>query len=68
MATLSLNFRYPSLNSSVEKITIECDDKLKRRLERVFDDIKGTMKIKNIEFGKADILIENYPVKLTVTI
>jgi valyl-tRNA synthetase len=62
------NKRGLALNSSVEKITIECDDKLKRRLERVFDDIKGTMKIKDIEFGKADILIENYPVKLTVLI
>lgn len=60
------NKRGLSLNSSIEKLTIECDEKLRRRLERVFEDIKGTMKIKEIEFGKADTLIENYPVKLTV--
>jgi valyl-tRNA synthetase len=62
------NKRGLALNAPIEQITIECDDKLKKRLERVFEDIKGTIKVKNIDFGKGDILIENYPIKITVLI
>ena len=62
------NRRGLALNASVELLTIECDDKLKKRLERVFEDIKGTVKIKDITFGKGEILIENYPVKLKILI
>jgi valyl-tRNA synthetase len=62
------NRRGIALNASIEALTIECDDKWKRRLERVFEDIKGTIKVKEIIFGKGDILIENYPLKITVKI
>jgi isoleucyl-tRNA synthetase len=62
------NKRGLALNAPIEQITIECDDKLKKRLERVFEDIKGTIKVKNIVFGKGDILIENYSIKITVLI
>jgi valyl-tRNA synthetase len=57
-----------ALNAPVEKLTIECDEKYRKRLERMFDDIKGTVKIKNIEYGAGDIVIENFPLKITVMI
>ncbi len=62
------NRRGLALNSPMEELTVECDDKWKRRLERVFEDIKGTIKVKSIVFGKGDIPIENAPVKITVKI
>ena len=62
------NRRGLALNSPMEELTIECDDKWKRRLERVFEDIKGTIKVKSIVFGKGDIPIENAPIKITVKI
>jgi len=57
-----------SLNSPVEKITIECDSETQKRIEDVFDDIKGTIKVKDIEFGKGDIDLENYNIKINVRI
>jgi valyl-tRNA synthetase len=62
------NRRGLALNSPMEQLTIECDDKLKRRLERIFEDVRGTIKVKNIVFGKGDILIENHPIKISVLI
>lgn len=62
------NRRGIALNAPMEKLTIECDDKLKKRLERVFEDIKGTIKVKEIIFGKGDIPVENVPVKITVLV
>lgn len=56
-----------SLNSPIEKLIIECDLKTQKRLEDVFDDIKGTVKIKDIEFGRGDFLLEGYDnIKLSV--
>jgi valyl-tRNA synthetase len=62
------NRRGIALNAPMEKLTIECDDKLKKRLERVFEDIKGTIKVREIIFGKGDIPVENVPVKITVLV
>jgi hypothetical protein len=56
------------LNAPIEMLTIECDDKYKKRLERIFEDIRGTIKVKNIVFGQGEILIENFPLKITVTL
>ena len=60
------NKRGLALNAPIEMLTLECDDKYKKRLERIFEDIKGTIKVKVIEFGKGEILIENFPLKITV--
>ena len=55
-----------ALNSPVEKLIIECNKKIQKKLEDVFDDIKGTMKVKDIEFGKGDFDLENYDIRLSV--
>jgi valyl-tRNA synthetase len=62
------NKRGLALNAPIEMLTIECDDKYKKRLERIFEDIRGTIKVKNIVFGQGEILIENFPLKITVTL
>ncbi len=62
------NKRGLSLNTPFEKLTIDCDTDIQKRLEDVFDDIKGTVKLKNIEFGKGDTQIENQPIKLSIVI
>jgi valyl-tRNA synthetase len=55
-----------SLNAPIEKLTIECDDKTQKRLEDAFDDIKGTVKVKEIEFERGEFNIEGYNIKLSV--
>ena len=60
------NKRGISLNSPIEKLIIECDMKIQKGLEDVFEDIKGTVKVKDIEFGKGDFVLENYNIKLSV--
>ncbi len=60
------NKRGLALNSPVEKLIIDCDANIQKRLEDVFDDIKGTVKVKNIEFGKGEHALENYNIKLSV--
>jgi len=62
------NRRGLSLNAPLEKITIECEEKIMNRLERFFNDIKGTMKIKQIDFGKGDIQVEGYPIRIIVRV
>lgn len=62
------NKRGLALNAPIEQITIECDEKLRKRLERTFEDIKGTIKVKEIEFGQGELMIENFPLKLSVKI
>jgi valyl-tRNA synthetase len=43
-----------SLNAELNKLIIECTStNLKRDLESVFNDLKGTLNIKEISFGKA---------------
>ena len=56
-----------ALNSPVEKLIIECDENNKKKLENTLDDIKGTMKVKNIEFGKGEIEVEVYKIKISVS-
>jgi valyl-tRNA synthetase len=60
------NKRGLALNAPIEMLTIECDEKIKKRLERIFEDIRGTVKVKFIEFGKGEILVENFPLKISV--
>jgi len=55
-----------SLNAPVEKLIIDCDMNIQKRLENIFDDIKGTVKVKNIEFGKGEFALENYNIKLSL--
>ncbi len=62
------NRRGLSLNAPLEKVTIECDDKIMNRLERFFNDIKGTMKVKQIDFGKGDTQVEGYSIRISVKI
>jgi len=54
------------LNSPIERLTIECDKKLQRRLKEVFEDIKGTVKINQIEFEKGDFDLEGYEIRLGI--
>ena len=43
-----------SLNAELNQLIIECSkNNLKSDLESVFNDLKGTLNIKEIEFGKA---------------
>jgi len=61
------NKRGLSLNAPIEKLMIECDSETQRKLEDVFDDIKGTVKIKEIEFAKGEFVLEGYEkIKLSV--
>lgn len=62
------NRRGLSLNAPLEKVTIECEEKIMNRLERFFNDIKGAMKIKRIDFGKGDTQVEGYPMRISVKI
>jgi valyl-tRNA synthetase len=62
------NKRGIALNAPIEQLTIECDEKYRKRLERVFEDIKGTIKVKEIIFGQGEIVIENFPLKISVKI
>jgi valyl-tRNA synthetase len=57
-----------ALNAPLEMVTIKCDEVIMKRLERFFDDIKGAMKVKNLEFGEGDLEIEGYPIKISVRI
>jgi len=54
------------LNAPLKKLIIECDKKTMKNLKKTLDDIKGTMNIKEIEFGKGEILVEGYKIKLSV--
>lgn len=55
-----------ALNTPVNTLTIECDDKTKSIIDRVSGDIKGTMKVENIVFGSAEISLEGYGIKLGI--
>jgi valyl-tRNA synthetase len=55
-----------ALNSPIKKLIIECDENTKEKLEETFEDIKGTMNVKEIEFGKGKFLVEGYKIKLGV--
>ncbi|MBC8444361.1 valine--tRNA ligase [Candidatus Woesearchaeota archaeon] len=41
-----------SLKTELNKLVIECDKKLEEDLKKTFDDLKGTLKVEEIEFGK----------------
>ena len=56
-----------ALNSEVNKLTIECDDEARKKLENTLGDIKGTMKVKDIDFGKGEIEVEGYKIKISVS-
>lgn len=53
-----------ALNSPIEKLTIECDDITKEKIEKVLADIRGTMNIEEVEFGKGEIEVEGYKIRL----
>jgi valyl-tRNA synthetase len=55
-----------ALNTPVKLLTIECDEKTKSVVEKLSEDIKGTMKAENIEFGSADTAVEGYEIKVNV--
>jgi valyl-tRNA synthetase len=55
-----------ALNSPFEKLVIECDPKIEKKIKDIFEDIKETVKVKNIEFGKGDIVLENYDIKIGI--
>lgn len=55
------------LNAEIKKIVL--DKKLKSKIKAVENDIKGTMKVKKIEFGKAkEIEIPELKIKLDIKI
>ena len=48
-----------ALNAPLKEIIIDCDKSTKKLIEPVLQDIKGTMKISKIEFGRAkEIVLE----------
>ena len=55
-----------ALNSPIEKLSIDCDDETKKKLKKTLEDIKGTMKVENIDFGKGNIEVEGFKIKLNV--
>lgn len=54
------------LNAELKKVDIECVESIKKQLKNVLDDIKGAMRIKEISFGKGEIPVEGYNIKLRV--
>ena len=38
----------------------------KKKLKKTLEDIKGTMKVENIDFGKGNIEVEGFKIKLNV--
>ena len=56
-----------ALNSELEYVMFDCDEETKNRIEKIEEDLKGTMKIKNIEFGQAKTEIENTKIKFDVS-
>ncbi len=55
-----------ALNKELSSIMIECDAKPQKDLKKVLDDIKGVMKIKQVGFGKGDIVVQGYPIRLKI--
>ncbi|MBN2203110.1 MAG: valine--tRNA ligase [Candidatus Aenigmarchaeota archaeon] len=56
-----------ALNSEVNKLVIESnDEETKQKIGLVLDDIKGTMNIKEIEFGTGEIDVEGYKIKIKI--
>ena len=55
-----------ALNTPIAKLSIECDGEAREKLEKMLEDIKGTMKVENIEFGKGEIDVEGYKIKLGI--
>ena len=53
------------LNTPLKEVVIECKPKARKDIEKVTDTIKGTSKIGNISFGKAD-MISTENVKMNV--
>jgi valyl-tRNA synthetase len=65
-----------ALNTPVKKLVIECSDKEmapssaieKSMIERVAEDIKGTMKVESLEFGSGEVPVEGYQIKLAIAL
>jgi valyl-tRNA synthetase len=60
------NKRGLALNAPLDLVSIECEVTLRKKLERTFEDIKGTIKTKDVEFGQGDLEIEGFPIKIGV--
>ena len=54
------------LNTEIPKLIVECDKNFQNKIKMVLDDIKGTTQIKDLEFGKGNISVEGFPIKLSI--
>ncbi len=55
-----------SLKAPIEKLVIDCDKKTQDKIKLVENDIKETIAIKNIEFGKAEQKLEGLEIKISI--
>lgn len=69
--TISLVRQYKTqkdmaMNTELEKIVVECNEQVRKKLEKAEPVIKGTMKIKEVAYGKAEEGMELGPLKIFV--
>lgn len=55
-----------ALNTELKKIIIDCDKEMQEKLKQVEPDIKGTMKVKEIGYGKADEISVSEKIRINV--
>jgi len=55
-----------ALNTELKKIVIDCDNETRKNIEQVEPDIKGTMKVKELGYGKADEISVSEKIRMNV--
>jgi valyl-tRNA synthetase len=55
-----------ALNTKLTLVTFSCSEKEKAMIEKIIDDLKGTMKIKEIKFGKGIEEIPDTDIKFNI--
>ncbi len=55
-----------ALNTELKKIIIDCDKETQEKLKQVEPDIKGTMKVKEIEYGKTGEISVSEKIRMNV--
>lgn len=55
-----------ALNTELKNVTIDCDSETRKKLEQVEPDIKGTMKVKAIGYGKAGEISVSEKIRMNV--
>ena len=55
-----------SLKEELKRVVIDCDEETKKKIKMIEDDIKWTMNVKEIDFGKVENGIGGNSLKIEV--